>query len=249
VARVLVVSNRTLGALEIVQALSERLARDRLVVHIVVPVDPGLAPQERDRAVEEARGRLDDELARLAALGAEVDGELTVGDPVGLARDVVAAGGFDEVLVCSLPRGVSRWLRAGTKEELGSSLGVPVVALTAPAGLPSRMRTTAVRLTVYVGESDTRGGRPLYTEIVHRARDMGLAGATVLRGLEGFGAGQVVHITRLLTFSEDLPMVVVIIDGAERVDAFLPVLDELIDEGLLVREEIEVVRYAGGSPG
>lgn len=121
---------------------------------------------------------------------------------------------------------------------------VPVLHLTSPAGVPARMTTAADRLTVYVGESDRVHGRPLYTEIVHRARDVGLAGATVLPGLEGFGASQVVHTTRLLAFSEDLPMVITIIDTPDRIDAFLPELDRLVAGGLVVREELDVIKYA-----
>ena len=123
-----------------------------------------------------------------------------------------------------------------------------------PAGKERTMKIegTGVRLSVYVGESDRHHGRPLYTEIVQRARKAGLAGATVLRGVEGFGASSVIHTARLLTFSEDLPMIIEIVDAAERIDAFIPELDTLVTEGLIVREEVEVVRYLArehGGPG
>jgi len=101
------------------------------------------------------------------------------------------------------------------------------------------------RLTIFVGESDQHGHRPLYTEIVERAHDAGLAGATVVRGFEGFGASSRIHTARILRMSEDLPVVIIIVDQRERIDAFLPVLDELISEGLVVREEVEIVKYAG----
>ena len=104
---------------------------------------------------------------------------------------------------------------------------------------------TARRLTVYIGEQDKWDHKPLATEIVHRAQQAGLAGATVLRGVEGFGASHHVHTTRILSLSNDLPMVIVIVDTAERVDAFVPQLDELITEGLVVIEDIEVIRYVG----
>jgi PII-like signaling protein len=101
------------------------------------------------------------------------------------------------------------------------------------------------RLTIFVGETDQFGHHPLYTEIVERAHAAGLAGATVLRGIEGFGASSHIHTTRILRLSEDLPVVIVIVDTTERIDAFLPALDELISEGLVVREEIDIVWYRG----
>lgn len=108
-----------------------------------------------------------------------------------------------------------------------------------------RLTGTALRLTVYLGESDQWHHRPLYSEIVRRAHDAGLAGASVFRGVEGFGASSLVHTTRLLSLSEDLPVAVVIVDTEERVRGFLPELDELVNEGLVVLDEVEVVRYVG----
>ena len=101
------------------------------------------------------------------------------------------------------------------------------------------------RLTIYIGETDQFKHRPLYTEIVERAHAAGLAGATVVRGMEGFGASSHIHTTRILRLSEDLPVVIVIVDLPERIDAFLPQLDELISEGLIVREQIDIVVYRG----
>jgi len=101
------------------------------------------------------------------------------------------------------------------------------------------------RLTIFMGETDQHRHKPLYTEIVHRAHAAGLAGATVVRGLEGYGASRHIHTTRILSLSEDLPVVVIIIDTPERIDAFLPALDELITEGLVVREPVEIVKYVG----
>ncbi len=98
----------------------------------------------------------------------------------------------------------------------------------------------ALRLTVFVGEDDTWHGRPLSAEIVHRAHRAGLAGATVLRGTEGFGTSSRVHTSRLLSLAEDLPVLVVIIDTAERIDAFLPTVDELVTEGLVVLDDVHV---------
>jgi hypothetical protein len=103
----------------------------------------------------------------------------------------------------------------------------------------------AERLTIFVGETDRHAHVPLYTEIVHRAHAAGLAGATVLRGIEGFGASNHVHTARILRLSEDLPVVIVIVDTPERIDEFVAQLDELISEGLVIREPVEVVKYVG----
>jgi PII-like signaling protein len=103
----------------------------------------------------------------------------------------------------------------------------------------------AKRLTVYVGESDVWHHKPVYTEIVHRAHDAGLAGASVFRGIEAFGASSRIHTSRILSLSEDLPLAVVIVDTAERIEAFLPQLEELEIEGLVVVDDVHVVRYTG----
>jgi len=108
-----------------------------------------------------------------------------------------------------------------------------------------RLQGPAKRLTVLVGETDRWHHRPLYTEIVHRAHAAGLAGATVLRGIEGYGASRHLHTSRILSLSEDLPVAVVIIDDPERVAAFLPQLDELIGEGMVVVDDVEVITYRG----
>jgi uncharacterized protein len=103
----------------------------------------------------------------------------------------------------------------------------------------------ARRLTIVVGEDDTWHGKPVYTEIVHRAHAAGLAGASVFRGIEGYGASNHIHTTRILSLSDDLPVAIVIVDTPEEIDAFLPTLAELITEGLVTVEEVQVVRYIG----
>jgi PII-like signaling protein len=105
----------------------------------------------------------------------------------------------------------------------------------------------AQRLTVIVGESDTVEHRPVYTEIVHRAHAAGLIGASVFRGIEGYGTTGTVHTTRLLDLAEDLPVSVVIVDTAERIEAFLPELEELVGDGLVLLEDVRVVHHAGKS--
>jgi PII-like signaling protein len=101
----------------------------------------------------------------------------------------------------------------------------------------------AQRLTVIVGESDTVGHRPLYTEIVHRAHAAGLDGASVFRGIEGFGATGRVHTTRILSLAEDLPVSIVIVDTVQRVQAFLSELEEMVVDGLVVVEDVQVVHH------
>lgn len=108
-----------------------------------------------------------------------------------------------------------------------------------------KLQGPAMCLTIMVGESDQWHHRPVFTEIVHRTHRAGLAGATVLRGIESFGASSRIHTTRLLSLSEDLPVVVLIIDTAEKVRAFVPELDELVGEGLVIIDEVEVIRYVG----
>ncbi len=98
-------------------------------------------------------------------------------------------------------------------------------------------------LRVFVGESDRYGHRPLYEAIVLRAREFGLAGATVLRGVMGFGKHSVLHTAKVLRLSEDLPMVVEIVDGLEKIERFLPVLDEMIHDGLVTLEKVRVIQY------
>lgn len=109
-----------------------------------------------------------------------------------------------------------------------------------------RLEGTALRLTIMIGESDRWHHKPLFTEIVHRAHKAGLAGATVLHGVEGFGAANRIHTTRILSLSEDLPVLVIIIDTHERIHDFLHELDELVTSGLIVMDDCEVVRYVGG---
>ncbi|WP_044370419.1 DUF190 domain-containing protein [Streptomyces noursei] len=107
----------------------------------------------------------------------------------------------------------------------------------------SKVHGTALRLTVFLSENDTWHYRPLFTEIVHRAHAAGLAGASVFRGIEGFGASSMIHTTRLLSLSEELPVALVIVDDDEALRAFLPQLDELLDEGVAILDEVEAIHY------
>jgi hypothetical protein len=104
-------------------------------------------------------------------------------------------------------------------------------------------------LRIFIGESDRWHGKPLYQAIVERVREEGLAGATVLRGIEGFGADSRLHTARILRLSEDLPVVVEIVDSAEQIERVLPVLDEMVGEGMVTLERVEVIAYRGSAPG
>jgi len=101
----------------------------------------------------------------------------------------------------------------------------------------------AVLLRIFIGEDDQAGGRPLYEAIVLEAREMHLAGATVLRGPMGFGHSSRLHTTKILRLSEDLPLVIEIVDSEERIEAFLPVLDRLMTSGLVTLEKVQVRQY------
>ena len=98
-------------------------------------------------------------------------------------------------------------------------------------------------LRVFIGESDTWHGKPLYQAIVERVRREGLAGATVLRGIEGFGADSHLHTSRILRLSEDLPVVIEIVDTPEQIDRVVPILDEMVGEGMLTLERVQIVSY------
>ena len=101
----------------------------------------------------------------------------------------------------------------------------------------------ARRVRVYIGESDRWHGRPLFTAIVERCRQEGIAGATVLRGIESYGANSRIHTARILQLSEDLPIVIDIVDRPERIEQLLPLLDEMVTEGLITVEDVHVVKY------
>ena len=114
-------------------------------------------------------------------------------------------------------------------------------------GLIVQLPSEAELLRIFIGESDRDGHRPLYERIVEEARRRGMAGATVLRGVMGFGAHSRIHTTRILRLSEDLPIVVEIVDKPERIAAFLPDLDRMIPEGLVTLEKVQVIAYRHGS--
>ena len=107
----------------------------------------------------------------------------------------------------------------------------------------------ALLLRIYVGESDRWQHQPLYEAIVLKARELHLAGATVLRGPMGFGAASRIHTAKILRLSMDLPMVIEIVDTEEKVNALLPFLDEMMGGGLVTLEKIKVIHYRHAAEG
>ena len=112
-----------------------------------------------------------------------------------------------------------------------------------------RIHGPALLVRIHVGESDHHDGRPLYEAIVQILRQRGLAGATVLRGIEGFGRNARVHTTRILHLSSDLPILIEVVDEEARIRAVLPDLDAMVGEGLITLEEVEVIAYRSPEEG
>lgn len=110
-----------------------------------------------------------------------------------------------------------------------------------------RLEGEAKLLRIFVGENDRVRHRPLFEVLVEHAKKQGLAGATVLRGVEGFGAGSIIHTAKILELSEDLPFVIEIVDSEENIREFMPVVDQLFEEagggGMVTLEKVEIVRY------
>jgi uncharacterized protein len=107
----------------------------------------------------------------------------------------------------------------------------------------TRLRGEGKLVRIFIGEGDRHGRRPLYQAIVQLLREEGMAGATVLRGIEGFGAESHLHTHRILRLSEDLPIVIEVVDLAERIEAVLPRIDEMVQEGMVTVERVEVLAY------
>jgi PII-like signaling protein len=106
-----------------------------------------------------------------------------------------------------------------------------------------KLEGTGLIARVYISESDTWEGRPLYEAIVQRLRERGIAGTTVLRGIEGYGKRSVLHTTRILRLSEDLPIVVEVVDREDRLRAVLPELDSMVADGMITLQPVEVIVY------
>ena len=103
--------------------------------------------------------------------------------------------------------------------------------------------TQGTLLRIFIGESDRHNGLPAYEAIVRRAREMHLAGATVVRGMMGFGAHSKMHTAKILRLSEDLPIVIELVDTREKIDELMPFIDEVITDGMVTTERVEVIKY------
>ena len=151
--------------------------------------------------------------------------------------------------VITLERAHVLLYRSGARESTGPLNGrniIGTVRTSAAAGVRTMKEPeNGVLLRIFIGESDKEPGRdrPLYEAIVRRAREAHLAGATVLRGPMGFGRHSRVHTAKLLELSTDLPVVIEIVDAEDKVEAFLPTVDELVSEGLVTLEALRIVRY------
>ena len=106
-----------------------------------------------------------------------------------------------------------------------------------------KIPTDGYLLRIFIGESDYWHGKPLYEAIVMKARELHLAGATVIRGPMGFGANSRLHTTKILRLSEDLPMIIEIVDAKEKIDELMPHIDEMVREGLVTLEPVQVIQY------
>ena len=106
----------------------------------------------------------------------------------------------------------------------------------------------AVLLRIFIGEDDKVGHQPLYEAIVLKAREMHLAGATVLRGPMGFGRSSVLHTTKILRLSQDLPLIIEIVDTEDKIRTFVAAIEDMIGSGLVTLEKVQVIRYGNGQP-
>jgi uncharacterized protein len=111
-----------------------------------------------------------------------------------------------------------------------------------------KRESNAKLVRIFLGESDRWKGQPLYIAIVEAMRAAGLAGATVFKGIVGYGGHSVMHAARIVDLSSDLPIVIELVDSQEKIETFLPMLDEMVSEGLVTIEDVRVIAYKAGEP-
>lgn len=130
------------------------------------------------------------------------------------------------------------------RERIADLSTLPALSPVERVGRLSMLTTgDGILLRIFAGEADVVEGRPLYEAVVAKARELGLAGATVMRGAMGFGANSVVHTTKLLELSTDLPIVMELVDTEEKIRALLPAVEEMVKEGLITMESVRIVAY------
>jgi PII-like signaling protein len=174
-----------------------------------------------------------------------VDGPQAIGRFLAVVEQTVPEGmaTLERAHVVFYRHKASTVLRTAGRLQVPAPIA-PLSTLPSPEEFPAmRLSENGQLLRVFIGESDAWQGQPLYRAIVLKARELGLAGATVLKGPMGFGANSLLHTTKLLELSTDLPIVVEIVDSAEKVQALLPFLDEAVTEGLITIEEVRVLKY------
>src|SRR5262249_58182502 len=110
-------------------------------------------------------------------------------------------------------------------------------------GLRMKLSEDGQLLRIFIGESDHWHGKPLYEAIILKARELGIAGATMLRGMMGYGTASRIHTAKILRLSEDLPVVIEIVDSAEKIDTLLPLIDQMVQEGLVTLQKVQRIHY------
>lgn len=180
-----------------------------------------------------------------------VDGAQAIGRFLSVVEQTVPEGmaTLERAHVILYRHGEAGAAQAARRLEVPGSI-TPLSTLPSPEEFPAmRLSENGQLLRVFIGESDVWQGQPLYRAIVLKARELGLAGATVLRGPMGFGANSLLHTTRLLELSTDLPIIVEIVDTPEKLGPLLPFLDEVVTEGLITIEEVRVLKYRHNETG
>lgn len=178
-----------------------------------------------------------------------VDSAANIGKFLAAVQEVLPAGliTLERAHVMLYRHGAPSAAQAGMRADVPAAI-VPLSTLPSAEEFPLMALSEAGQLLrIFVGESDQWQGEPLARAIVHRAHELGLAGATVLHGSMGFGAHSRLHTSRLLELSTDLPVVVEIVDSGEKIQLLLPFLDEAVQEGLITLEAVTVIRYRAGS--
>lgn len=222
------------------EVLLQRARRDGLAGAIVLRGILGL--DITGRLLESSAWSLVDHVPVIVEI---VDAPLAIGKFLAVVEQTIPEGmaTLERAHVILYRHGGAFIQRAGYRLGLPEPIA-PLSTLPSPEEFPiMRLSENGQLVRVFIGESDTWQGQPLYRAIVHKARELGLAGATVLKGPMGFGANSLVHTTKVLELSTDLPIVVEIVDHAEKLQTLLPFLDDVVTEGMITIEEVRILKY------